>query len=386
MPVICISTPDYVPDGARLSTVLSYATATYGLDANEHLATSLGSFSALNVSNLANTNLTAKKIAAINSAVDQAVADHTSEDENGKPVYTPDIAQAAIDAYNQGLQDAGALDPDVPVDPDKPVDPDDPVVTPDDGILGFLQGLKSNLEAWIKAIPDSITSGVNTIKSVLETGWTTLWGHLTGIGDTLETIANSLVSGFSQVVEGVTDIPGTLEGLFTNLHEWILDIPAVLEGGFASLQEWILDIPVSISDAADLIQGILAEGIQAIPDADSITAPIVDAVTDAFTVDPDVVQEVIAAESTSLWELPFLADAKEIFDALKFPDMYHYPKIKIATPEIIKPYYDQPEIVLLDFEDYKDYCLWARLLFRAAIWLALVWHVVDLATPRLRIS
>lgn len=110
--------------GAYFSDVLAHATATYNLDANEHFATSLGSFSDLNVSKLAALNLDAGKIAKIQSAVDQAVSTNTSEDENGNPVYTEDIAQAVIDAYNQGLEDAGAADPDVPVDPDTPVDPE----------------------------------------------------------------------------------------------------------------------------------------------------------------------------------------------------------------------------------------------------------------------
>ena len=382
-----------IADATLFSDVLAHATQTYNLDVNEPLATSFGSFSDANLAGLATVKLTAAGVEKIQSAVDQAVTDNTSTGDDGKPVYTPDIAQAVIDAYQQGLEDAGAVDPDVPVDPDKPVDPDEPVVPPADGILSFLQGLKSSLEAWITAIPDAIASGVGTVKDVLETGWSTLWGHLTGIGNTLMEIGETVTTGFQQVVAGITDLPGTLEGLFDNLHEWIMDIPATLSDSFASLQEWIMDIPITLTAGFDAVQdafaalGDLLSGLtDAIPGADDITLPITDAIAEALTVDPDAVQEVVQAEKAELWNFPFLAQAKDLFDGFRFSAEVTYPKIRIETPAIIRPYYNQPEIILLDFEDYKDYCLWARLLFRAAIWLALVWHIVDLATPKLRIS
>lgn len=398
IPVIVTDFSQSVSNGVLFSNVLAHATATYGLDASEHFGTSFGAFSDANASALAGMNLTAADIAKLQGMIDQAVSDNTSAGDDGKPVYSPDIAQAIIDAYKRGLEDAGGgtEDPDTPVNP--------PVVTPDTGILDFLGGLKDSLQTWITAIPDAVASGVSSIKGTLETGWTTLWGHLTGIKDTLTEIGSTVTTGFEQVVSGVTALPETITGAFADLHQWILDIPGSFSGAFADLQEWIMDIPETfeagvtvITGKLDAVAGTLTDSLtalqngisdlaDAIPGADAITTPITDAIADALTVDAAAVQTAVEAEEEDLWDLPFLTQAKELFEGFSFPAEVTYPKIKIETPAILRPYYDQPEIILLDFEDYKDYCLWARLLFRASIWLWLVWHIVDLATPRLRIS
>lgn len=401
---VCTNIPTIVTDlsslsdGALFSNVLAHATATYGLDASEHFGTSFGAFSDANASALAGMNLTAADIAKLQGMIDQAVSDNTSAGDDGKPVYSPDIAQAIIDAYKRGLEDAGGgtEDPDTPVNP--------PVVTPDTGILDFLGGLKDSLQTWITAIPDAVASGVSSIKGTLETGWTTLWGHLTGIKDTLTEIGSTVTTGFEQVVSGVTALPETITGAFADLHQWILDIPGSFSGAFADLQEWIMDIPEAyeagvtvITGKMDAVAGTLTDSLtalqngvsdlaDAIPAADAITTPITTAIADALTVDAAAVQATVEEEKEELWDLPFLTQAKKLFDGFSFSAEVTYPKIKIETPAILRPYYDQPEIILLDFEDYKDYCLWARLLFRASIWLWLVWHIVDLVTPRLRIS
>lgn len=341
VPTFCASCPVIVTDltsvgnGALLSNVLAHATATYGLDASVPLGTSFGSFADSNLAKLCTLQLTSAGISKIQQAVDQAVSDNTSTGEDGTLVYTPDISQAIIDAYNQGLTDAGTV-----VDPIDPDDPDIPVVPDTGGILDFLAGLKDSLKDWITSIPDAVAAVGDAVTDALESGWTTLWEYLTAIKDSL-----------AGILTGVTDIPDVIGGLFTDLHGWILDIPAAV-----------------------------------VPGADEITVPIVDAIKDTFTVDADAVQEAVEAERAELWNFPFLVQAKELYDGFSFPAEVTYPKIKIETPAILRAYYPQPEIVLLDFEDYKDYCLWARLLFRASIWLWLIWHVVDLATPKLRIS
>lgn len=237
------------------------------------------------------------------------------------------------------------------------------------------------------------SSGISTVRGVLETGWTTLWGRLAGMGDTLTDIWETLTAGFSLVTAGITDIPGTLSGLFENLHEWIMDIPVTVSDAFTNLHDWIMDIPQTLTAGFDAvtdtllsIPGWLSDLADAIPGVGEITLPITDAIADTLTVDPDAVQEAVAAESAELWDLPFLEQAQDLFDGLSFSAEVTYPKIKMVTPAIIRPYYDRPEIILLDFEDYKTYCQWMRLLLRAALWLAFVWHVVVLITPKLRIS
>lgn len=394
---VCTNIPTIVTnfsslsDGALFSNVLAHATATYGLDASEHLGTSFGSFSDANASALAGMTLTAADIAKLQGMIDQAVADNTETGDDGKPVYSPDIAQAIIDAYKQGIEDAGGGTE----NPDPPDTP--PVVTPDTGILDFLGGLKDSLKTWITAIPDAVASGAGTIKGTLEAGWSTLWGHLTGIKDTVTEIGDTVTTGFESVVSGLTALPDVITGAFSDLHQWILDIPGSFSGAFSDLREWIMDIPetleaggAAITDKLDAVAGTLTGALSdladAIPGADAITTPITDAIADALTVDAAAVAAAVEVEKADLWSFPFLAQAQELFEGLSFSEEISYPKIKVETPAVLRPYYDQPEIVLLDFETYKDYCLWARLLFRAAIWLALVWHVVDLVTPKFRIS
>lgn len=345
--------------GDLFSDVLSHATATYNLHTSDISATSFGAYKEQNLVNLVGQTLNPAKISSINAAVDQVIEDNASTDEEtGNIVYPPDISQMIIDAYEQGLEAVGTGSGEG--EGGEKEDPDDPIVVPPDtsGILGFLQGLKDALQGWITAIPTAIGDILNNLTNA----WTTLWGWLSDI-------ASGITTGFAQVGEWIMDIPATLNDAFTNLQEWIADVPVSISGGLTDIKEAIPSL----------------DGLT-FPDVGAITTPITDAIGDIFTIDPDAIQEAIEAEQSDLFDLPFLVQAQELFDGVSFSDTVTYPKIKITTPNILRTYYDQPEIILLDFEDYKDYCLWARLLFRAMIWLAFVWHVVDLITPKFRIS
>lgn len=209
------------------------------------------------------------------------------------------------------------------------------------------------------------------------------------------TNTNGLISGLQSILDGILNLPSKIasafSSFFSTLWGWLQSIltaikaiPGFLTDGFASVGEWIMDIPVTLESQLANVQGWIMD--IPIPDTAEITQPIIDTIDDAISVDTDVVQETIAAEQTEVWNLPFFGQAQSLFDSFHFSDTVYYPKIKITTPDIIRPYYKQPEIILLDFEDYKDYCLWARLLCRAILWLALIWHIVDLATPKLRIT
>lgn len=48
-------------------------------------------------------------------------------------------------------------------------------------------------------------------------------------------------------------------------------------------------------------------------------------------------------------------------------DSYEYPVIVIDCPEILKPYWKQEQIILLDFEDYATYFIWVRTAMAFAI-------------------
>ena len=63
-----------------------------------------------------------------------------------------------------------------------------------------------------------------------------------------------------------------------------------------------------------------------------------------------------------------------------------YPKIEVDTPNVLKPFFDQPTIVLLDFADWKEYCIWARRIFAVTTYIALGFAMIYRAKQRLGIG
>ena len=60
-------------------------------------------------------------------------------------------------------------------------------------------------------------------------------------------------------------------------------------------------------------------------------------------------------------------------------DSYDYPVISITTPDILLPYYKQPEIILVDFEDYAKYFVWARAIISFSLYFGFgLWLVNDI--------
>lgn len=129
-------------------------------------------------------------------------------------------------------------------------------------------------------------------------------------------------------------------------------------------------------DIADALAGVIS-----FPKAKDITdsmatvfpkaADIPKLISDAFVVDMDAIAPALAAlESTWAKALPFSDKIAPLFDKFSFSDNYNYPVIKIQTPKVIKEYYKDNYIILLDFADYKTQLLWARNLVRAMLWFS----------------
>lgn len=60
-------------------------------------------------------------------------------------------------------------------------------------------------------------------------------------------------------------------------------------------------------------------------------------------------------------------------------DNYDYPVISITTPDILLPYYQQPEIILVDFEDYAKYFVWARAIISFSLYFGFgIWLIKDI--------
>lgn len=115
-----------------------------------------------------------------------------------------------------------------------------------------------------------------------------------------------------------------------------------------------------------LIIGILQNILQAIKDLLSW-----------FVIDFPAIKAHILEALEDIPGLKGYEDFLAIVDYAKtqITDSYEYPVITIECPEILKPYWKQDVIVLLDFEDYAKYFLWVRmamsfaLLFGFVLWL-----------------
>lgn len=53
-----------------------------------------------------------------------------------------------------------------------------------------------------------------------------------------------------------------------------------------------------------------------------------------------------------------------------------YPKLVIDTPTIIGKFYDEPQIILVDFLIYKKYCVWARRLCQFGVVFTFGWAII----------
>ena len=112
----------------------------------------------------------------------------------------------------------------------------------------------------------------------------------------------------------------------------------------------------------------------------SILQNILQAIRDFFAwfiIDFPLIKEYLlnAIENVPLFDSfgPIIGYIEFFRDSIS--DDYVYPVIKITTPDVLRPYYDQPEIILCDFEDYAKYFVWVRavmsfaIVFGFALWI-----------------
>lgn len=92
--------------------------------------------------------------------------------------------------------------------------------------------------------------------------------------------------------------------------------------------------------------------------------------TEFFTIDTAAINGEISSLQLSLGgHFPIFDQLGDIFSGLSFSSDYTYPVIKIGTPQILRPYYDEEYIILLDFGDYANYFKWARNIVTAMLWV-----------------
>lgn len=114
----------------------------------------------------------------------------------------------------------------------------------------------------------------------------------------------------------------------------------------------------------------------AIPDLTGILNEILAAVKGIFSIDLAAITPQLNPLK-SLWEDHFLfvGQLRDIFSNISFPETYAYPVIRIQTPAILKAYYDQEYIVLLDFKDYEKYFSWGRNLVSCMLWVGFAYSL-----------
>ena len=217
------------------------------------------------------------------------------------------------------------------------------------GVPADLADLKDTVTIFPKAFQDAMTDVITDVFPAA------LIDALT------DALPKSIVQGVATLPLSIVDalipelemtIPFTLQA---SLPKILMD---ALQGSI-SIPDVNVEFPtIEIPNYMDILAQILAD-ILSIPALLALDVPLIKAAVNAATKD-------VALETGVE---PILA----LFQGISFSDDYTYPVIAIKTPDILKSYYPEPEIILCDFEDYAEYCLWARNIFRVTLWLAFLY-------------
>lgn len=132
----------------------------------------------------------------------------------------------------------------------------------------------------------------------------------------------------------------------------------------------VTDYTGFLSIIIDLLRSIL----QAVKD-------IIALLVNWFVLDIDAIKEHLL---DAISKLPNISGFDSLFDIIRrfqgaITNDYKYPVISMRTPDILKPYYNQPEIILLDFKDYATYFIWVRTILAFSICFGFaLWIVKDI--------
>ena len=293
-------------------------------------------------------------IGKILSSIASRFPENPSEDDIKKSVG--EVMDPAID------DDSRIMDPITDVVP-KP--------TESDISKGILQNIFDFLTGGLF---DLIKSIYNVLKNI--------WDAIIDVGSKVVNAEIDIVNALSGTVTGTTD--------FTDVITAITDAPA---GIIDAIKENWLNITASISIFADSIVNpvkAIAQGILDIPQeiADifeclienvgdiSISIPqiiqgILDIpldIIDWFTIDMDAIQDAVDINTFKHHNYIPYDDAENLFRDFLTMEV-EYPKLTINTPTIIKQYYHEDIIVLLDFYDWKDTFFIVRAVLQFSFWL-----------------
>lgn len=227
-----------------------------------------------------------------------------------------------------------------------------------DGIEdGFADVVDVGSKTWEKVaeIPDIINFGVDDI--------------LAGLTSVSDVISVPLTG----VLEGVNTHTGILEGI----QEHVISIPDAISTSLENVISDVKDFVLSLPDYTGLLEKIIAL-LEAILSA---IAEFITLITSFFIIDAVVIRSHLSSAITNIPEYDVFEPIIGYFDYFRssISDSYDYPVISITTPDILLPYYKEPEIILVDFADYAKYFVWARAIISFSLYFGFgIWLIKDM--------
>lgn len=243
--------------------------------------------------------------------------------------------------------------------------------------LDFIANPLSNITKFLKEIKDEIISLPAAMAGAIA------FPKAQDIADAMVTVFPKVSDITKAVSDGLSGFPKAKD--FADAMATVFpkadDIVEVMQRGlvFPKAQD-IADALVTVFPKAQEIADAFSKGLT-FPKAQDITdslaevfptaASIPKILSDFFVIDTDYLGEKTKALG-DVWTqaIPFAGEVSSIFDKFKFSDNYVYPVIKIQTPQILRAYYQEDHIILVDFADYKTQCEWARGLVKCMLWFS----------------
>lgn len=140
-----------------------------------------------------------------------------------------------------------------------------------------------------------------------------------------------------------------------------------------------------VSKLGDLINTIASS----IGDVISALAALPGQIIDFFTIDGEQVSAALSEATVSMNNLKNEVipseQIKNTLAPLNISEIY-YPKLTIKTPAIIRQYYDEEEIILLDFEKWAKYFVVVRSLLVFSFWFAFIYYTLASVRPHVDIG
>lgn len=188
-----------------------------------------------------------------------------------------------------------------------------------------------------------------------------------------DNVANAFREFFGEIQAGITELPNEIANAL-GIDELPDNMADAFHEFFGEIVKGITELPDNIANALPSIDISFPSAL----DYTNILNQISSQIENLFLVDTDVLGDALSGFD-DVWneKIPFISSIAPLFDVFHFSDNYTYPVIKVQTPDILSSYYSDDYIVLLDFEDYKQYTLWARNIVKAWLWFCFGLSIVN---------